>query len=81
MEENLEVSSVPDIETLKSGWVTIHFTPPLSAFKSDFATDWTLRGILVFSSNIGDITKRFSVDFRAKKEEIQRVLEKYPNLT
>ena len=79
-EANLNVSSAPDIGLKGSGWVTIHFTPPFSAFKSDFATDWTLKGNLVFSSNIGDISKYFSVDFRAKKEEIKRVLEHYPNL-
>lgn len=79
-EENLKVISVSDIEHKGSGWVTIHFTPPFSAFKSEFASDWALKGNLVFSSNIGDISKHFSVDFRAKKEEIKRVLEKYPSL-
>ena len=80
MEENLKVNSVYDISSKGSGWIMIHYTPPFSAFKSDFATNWALTGILVFSSNIGDITKRFSVDFRAKKDEIKGVLEKYSNL-
>lgn len=78
--EDLKVNSFYDISVKGSGWVILHFTPPFSAFKSEFATNWNLKGILVFSSNIGDITKHFSVDFRAKKDEIKRVLEKYPNL-
>lgn len=78
--EDLKVNSVHDISAKGSGWVMLHFTPPFSAFKSEFATNWNLRGILVFSSKIGDITKHFSVDFRAKKDEIRQVLKKYPNL-
>ena len=80
MEERLKINSVNDIEAKGSAWVTVHFTPPFSVFKSNLATDWKLNGILVFSSDIGDISKHFSVDFRAKKEEVKKVLQIYPNL-
>ena len=83
IEESLKVNSVPSIRAKDSGWVTIRFTPPFSAFKSEFADQWTLNGILVFktsSENIGKVMKPFNVSFRVKKEEIKGVLEKYSNL-
>jgi len=81
MEETLKVNSVPDIESKGSGWFTIHFTPPFSAFKSE-TINWALNGIMVFSteSDLGDVTKHIAVNFIAKKEEIKRVLEQYPKL-
>jgi hypothetical protein len=81
IEESLLVNSVSDIKAKGSGWVTIHFTPPFSVFKSEFAHQWTLEGILVFSSRVGDIIKNFNIDFGIKKEYIKTVLEKYHNLS
>ena len=73
IDTNYEFDEVQDLKAESESWAYLFFTPTLDVFKSRFAWKWHLEVFLTFSSKLGDISKRFSLDFKIKSAQIESV--------
>jgi len=72
-ENGLNVVSIEELGELNSGHMRIVYAPSLDVYKSKYAHSWAVKGLLTLSSNLGDVSKHFAIDFKIKEEQIEKV--------
>lgn len=71
------IDNIEDVPALGEAKVQFHYAPSLEVLKSEFASRWKIRGVVILSSKLGKITKPFYFEFDVDKHELERAKKKY----